>query len=179
MDSIDYPLLQAAIFYETNRERIKFNLSPFSHSPALEKAAAEHSWSMVRLNFFSHSSPVQGKRTLQDRLNGVGVVNSSSAENIADVFGIEYISGKAVYSPEQNKGYFSYTLKGRPIENHTYVGLARNALEGWMNSPGHRKNILNPRYAFLGVGAAHYKNPRFFNIDNFKLTQNFSSIKGN
>ena len=35
MDNINYPLLHAAIFYETNREREKNGRQPFLHSPAL------------------------------------------------------------------------------------------------------------------------------------------------
>jgi len=27
-------------------------------------------------------------------------------------------------------------------------------MNGWMNSPGHRSNILNPTYTELGVGLA-------------------------
>lgn len=33
----------------------------------------------------------------------------------------------------------------------TGAGPAR-VLEMWMNSPGHRRNILNPRFRYLGVG---------------------------
>lgn len=41
------------------------------------------------------------------------------------------------------------------------------AVEGWMNSPGHRANILNPAYTHLGVGfAGDYS-------DNHFATQNF------
>jgi uncharacterized protein YkwD len=32
--------------------------------------------------------------------------------------------------------------------------FAREAVEGWMESPGHRKNILNPRYNSSGIGVA-------------------------
>jgi len=32
--------------------------------------------------------------------------------------------------------------------------FAKAAVEGWMNSPGHRHNILNPRYSLSGVGVA-------------------------
>jgi hypothetical protein len=30
--------------------------------------------------------------------------------------------------------------------------IARKLMQGWMKSPGHRKNILNPQYNYLGVG---------------------------
>ena len=32
--------------------------------------------------------------------------------------------------------------------------FAREAVEGWMQSPGHRKNILDPEYRQSGVGVA-------------------------
>ena len=31
---------------------------------------------------------------------------------------------------------------------------ARLIVDGWMTSPGHRRNILDPRYTHLGVGVA-------------------------
>lgn len=46
--------------------------------------------------------------------------------------------------------------------------VAARIHQGWMDSPGHRANILNPRFTHLGVGAAH--NPRH----GYYLTQNFA-----
>jgi uncharacterized protein YkwD len=178
MNNIDYPLLDAAIFYETNRRRVENNRKPFLHSPALEKAATGHSRDMVAHNFFSHTSPVKGKETMRKRLALVGITRATTGENIANTFGIEYEAGKSVYTPPQNGGYFSYEYKGEPIQNHTYLGLAKAALDMWMHSPGHRANILNPKFTYLGAGAAHYNNSGFFDMDYFKLTQNFASIKG-
>ncbi len=178
MKNIDYSLLHAAIFYETNRQRQMNGRKVFLHSPALEKAAEGHSADMVRLNFFSHGSPVPGKETMGKRLALVGITNAYSAENIATTFGIEYEGGRGVYSPVQNGGYFSYSYRGEPIKNHTYLGVARAVVTQWMHSPGHRANILNANYVYLGAGVAHYKNSRFYDMDEFKCTQNFSSIKG-
>jgi uncharacterized protein YkwD len=178
MNDINYPLLDAAIFYETNRRRVRQNRQPFKHSPALEKAAIGHSRDMVSYKFFSHSSPVEGKETMVKRLALVGISNAATGENIAEAFGIEYEAGKPVYTPPQNGGYFSYKYKGEPIQNHTYLGLAKEALDMWMHSPGHRANILNPAFTYLGVGAAHYNDANFFKMDSFKLTQDFASSKG-
>jgi uncharacterized protein YkwD len=177
-EHIDYPLLHAAIFYETNRQRVLNGRKVFSHSPALEKAAKGHSDDMVNKNFFSHTSPVKGKETMVKRLALAGVTGGYKGENIAISFGIEYKAGKSVYSPKQNGGYFSYTYKGKPIKNHTYLGLAKEVLHQWMTSPGHRANILNAQFTYLGTGASHYKNTGFFGMDNFKCTQNFGSVKG-
>lgn len=175
---IDYRLLHAAVFYATNRERERNRYPLFSHSEALERAAYGHSHDMVDRSFFSHTSPVSGKRTLEARLRTVGIENAYSAENIAIAFGIEYESGKSVYSPQQNGGYFSYSYQGEPIENHTYLGLAAAVVDQWMDSRGHRANILNVRYTYLGVGAEYYTDPAFFDVPKLKVTQNFSSDSG-
>lgn len=175
-DNIDYALLHAAIFFETNKRRVENNRSPFDHSIALEKAATGHSRDMVRYNFFSHTSIISGKISVVDRLALVGITNCYTAENISYTFGLEYEGGKNVYSPEQNGGYFSYSYKGDPILSHSYLSLARTALDTWMDSTGHRRNILNKNYIYLGAGTAHYKKETFYNMDYFKLTQNFSSF---
>jgi uncharacterized protein YkwD len=177
-DNIDYPLLHAAVFYETNRMRAANGLSVFKHSPALERAAFGHSRDMVEHDFFSHYSPLSGKRDLQDRLALVGIRNTYMAENIAYTFGIEYEAGRGVYNPAQNGGYFSYSYKGDPILNHSYLGLASEVVTQWMNSPGHRRNILNRNYIFLGAGAAHYSERDFYHMDQFKFTQNFAAERG-
>ena len=172
-DNIDYGLLHAAVFYETNRNRVAQGLPVFEHNQALEQAAYEHSVDMRDRNFFSHTSPVSGKRTLADRVSLVGFRYSNIGENIAITFGIEYQAGRGVFNPQQNGGYFSYEHRGDPIENHTYLGVAQAVLTQWMNSPGHRANILNRNFTHLGAGGAHYQDAAFYNMDKFYFTQNF------
>jgi uncharacterized YkwD family protein/spore coat assembly protein SafA len=74
-----------------------------------------------------------------------------------------------------NKGYFSHTSPtyGSPFNMMEHFGIsfsaageniaygqptAASVMTAWMNSPGHRANILNPSYTYIGVGAA--KNSR-------------------
>jgi len=177
-DYIDYPLLHAAIFYETNRQRVLNGLPSFIHSPSLEKAAHEHSIDMVAYGFFSHTSVVEGKETMSKRFAKVGIKNAYTGENIADFSAIDYQPGKSVFAPPQNGGYFSYTYQGEPIGNHTYMSAAKALLKQWMNSPGHRKNILNTKFKYLGVGAAYFEEESFHNMPYFKATQNFASVCG-
>jgi uncharacterized protein YkwD len=178
MDAIDYPLLHAAIFYQSNRQRQQHDVSRFSHSPALERAAKGHSDDMTAYDFFNHKSPVEGRETMAKRLQLAGASGGAAAENIAISFGIEYEANRPVATPKQNGGYFSYEIRGKPIESHTYLGLAKVVVKQWMESEGHRKNLLNPDYASMGAGASHYNDANFHGIDKFKSTQNFSSVKG-
>ena len=172
-DAIDLPLLHAAVFYETNRQRASLGLPRFRHAPGLELSSYNHSSDMRRLSFFSHSSPVRGREQLSDRINEAGFAWSGIAENIAITFGIEYETGRGVFNPDQNGGYFSYEYRGDPIQAHSYVGLAEAVLEQWMNSPGHRANIANTNYTHLGAGAAFYEDSSFYGMPKFYFTQNF------
>ena len=147
-NNIDYKLFNAAIFYCTNTQRIKHGKKPFKHSSLLEKAAQNHSKDMVTHNFYSHTSPVRGKRSMTDRLTSVGMSTYGSwAENIFNSF-------------ESNPTYWTFAL---------------SLLEGWMDSDGHKKNILNSNYNYLGCGSYHYKNPERKDYFWVKSTQNFSS----
>jgi uncharacterized protein YkwD len=175
---IDYALLHAAIFYETNRQRVLNGRPKFLHSGALEKAAYAHSQDMVRHNFFSHSSVVRGKETMAKRLALVGIMNAFSGENISYFSALNYEAGRSVFTPPQNGGYFSYTFRGKPIENRTYQQCAITVVTRWMNSPGHRKNILNPNFKYLGAGVAYFKDEDFYKMPFFKATQNFASVRG-
>tara|TARA_B100001758_G_C18380538_1_gene596956 strand:- start:222 stop:842 length:621 start_codon:yes stop_codon:yes gene_type:complete len=146
-NNIDYKLLNAAIFYCTNIQRIKYDKKPFTHSIALEKAAQSHSKDMVTQNFFSHKNTVKEKRTLTDRLSLVGIDNGYRAENISNNF------------------------EKKP----TYWSLASKIVDGWMKSSGHRENILNDKYNYLGCGVYYYKNLEWKGYFWVKATQNFSS----
>ena len=43
---------------------------------------------------------------------------------------------------------------------------ASRAVDGWMNSPGHRKNILTPDFTHIGVGV-HRENGRNYAVQLF------------
>ena len=176
MKKIDTPLLNAALFYETNRLRVEHGRAPLKHSPALERAAQGHCEDMAHLGFFSHESPVGGKKTFDERIarEGKAVRAGSLGENIGRVFGIEYKGGRKVYPPMEEGEPFRYRAGGEPIQNRTYIGLAQEALKEWMNSSGHRKNILDRGFTELGTGSAHFNDSEYYDIDSFFVTQDFA-----
>jgi len=147
--STDYDanLMEAAIFYETNRQRALNGLPVFGFNYNLMVCAHNHSVEMVRRNFFDHTSPVPGEKNMSDRLTNVGIRYTEAAENIALC----------------------------PVKT-TYVEAAKTLLNQWMNSPGHRRNILNPNLQYLGCGAAFYYSD--YNVLYVKATQNFMTPMG-
>lgn len=124
--NMNYDLLNAAIFYETNRQRLLNGGTRYLHSPKLEEAAFMHSKDMIEHDFFDHKSILAGKRTVGDRYRVVGAKTS---------------------------GGWGENIHARmPISNYTYHEIALSALDSWMHSPGHRKNILNEGFKFIGCG---------------------------
>lgn len=171
---IDYPLLQAAIFYCTNEERIKGGLKPFQYSQEVEITAAGHAQDMVNYNFYGHTSPIRFRRTLRDRLNRSGINPKYIGENICSTFGLQYETGKKVSKPVR-PGEFRYmnTANREIIPTHTYLSFAKSVVKLWMDSPGHRQNILNPIFTNMGCGAFVYFEKSFYGMPYFMAVQNF------
>jgi uncharacterized protein YkwD len=176
VSNIDYPLLNAALFYATNLQREKFNLAVLTHQPVLEKAASGHSFDMVNYGFFSHTSLVSGKKNFSDRIELAGEIEAwASAENIAQNFILDYNTGKSYQCPKTKGGNFTYT-NGQIIKVHSYWTLAEMILRQWMNSQGHRENILDNSYTHLGCGAAVEKVTAPCSFEKVFCTQNFAKI---
>ena len=141
-ENLDIALLEAAIYYETNRQRVANGVGLLQFDHALYVCARNHSVDMVEHNFFSHTSVVEGKTHMSDRLARVGYTNCTAGENI-------------LYSPVKE----SYAATAKYL-----VG------EVWMNSPGHRQNILKAEYTHMGAGVALYFDRTWLMV---KATQNF------
>ncbi|ALC85693.1 hypothetical protein AM499_07545 [Bacillus sp. FJAT-22090] len=78
-------------------------------------------------------------------------------------------SAQAKSQDMKDKNYFSHTSPtyGSPFDQMKSFGVtykaageniamgqrsAKEVVDGWMNSPGHRENIMNPSYTHIGVG---------------------------
>lgn len=174
---IDIDLLNASIFWITNKERIKYNLPQFKYHKKLNEMATIQSNQMRIHNFFAHENPFDANyRTLNDRLDIVKdecfYGFNCCAENIADVPIIE-TNVQFIIEKRHGVAHF-FKINGTEIFPYTYLEYANTVVDAWMNSPGHRANILNPGYLYLGCGCAKYekKEPNYSML-YFKLTQNF------
>jgi uncharacterized protein YkwD len=169
-DSIDLELLEYAIFCQTNAERQRLGLWPLRFEPRARVAARIHSEEMIQLSYFSHTSPVKKNQTLGHRLRQVGLREGMSAENIA-IYPIEKRQEIFVEKRRVDLNLTRDFWRNQGIY-FTYDEFAKTLVESWMNSPGHRRNILSRDYKFLGVGCAV---GRLNNSDVCYVTQNFSS----
>jgi uncharacterized protein YkwD len=139
----DPRLIADAVLIETNRARCARGLRPLRTDLSLQKAAYWHSGDMARKGFFSHSSPVRGRRTLSDRVGKAGYTYRKVAENIIEAHFMAYRNGARFQVVDASRCKFRYS-SGAEIPAHSYGSLATELVSRWMNSPGHRQNILTP-----------------------------------
>jgi uncharacterized protein YkwD len=145
-DNPDYGLLNACIFFITNEKRAEHKLPVLQYARQLEIAAWNHSKSMGEGNWFEHENPKDKSRhTTDDRAILAGILNPYIAENI-------------VLVPE---GYFA--------ETESYIKLADFFVNGWMNSPGHRENILSDNILQAGCGVFKNTKGDWYGTQNFQV----------
>lgn len=155
-ENIDLALLDAAVFHETNRQRVENDLPPLDFEPILREAAAIQVRGMVRMQEVSHEHPDADKKTMGDRFELLGIETNILAENVAMVFGIQYESGTDFYKRRESGGMvFSEQPGGTPIPPHTYASFSEHLVADWMASPGHRQNILTKDLRTLGVSSMY------------------------
>jgi uncharacterized protein YkwD len=119
--------LERAIVDAINDRRLAAGLAPLQPHPLLANAAREHSEEMARLGYFSHESPTQGRQRFNERIALAGVSDFGKAgENL-------------------QKGHASLARTDLDDAASTFA-------ESWMDSPGHRDNILDEAFVFTGVG---------------------------
>lgn len=108
-----------------NRERARHGLGRLRSNGRLRAAALRHSGHMARANFFDHTSPSGSSMT--DRVRRAG-----------------YLRGSGGWALGENIAWGAGSL-----------ATPRAIVRAWMRSPGHRANILTPRFREIGVGVAH------------------------
>jgi uncharacterized protein YkwD len=156
-------LLDAAIFHATNEQRLKHNLRVFTYNLPLHKATIVHSEAMIEQDFYSHvNSKSTTNRGLQNRVENQTREFRAMGENIAQHDIIETgKSSRFCFQPPKNNGDYLFVdcATKKPLNMMTYAVLARSIVNGWMNSPHHRENILNPQYTMMACAARLSKDP--------------------
>jgi uncharacterized protein YkwD len=144
----DTSILDAAIFHLTNVERKRIGLKALKFSKALYKSSMLHNAEMIRHGYLSH----QNKRGMDffDRILQQDKSFRMGAENIATILPFK-VGASVKYTYKKRNGKFEYhTLDGKPLLLETYRTMATKLVANWMNSPGHKKNILNKELTHIG-----------------------------
>jgi uncharacterized protein YkwD len=107
-----------------NAERARHDLRPLRLHPRLARAARSHSEDMARRDYFAHTSP-------------------SGADFVDRVRRAGYLRGARSWRVAENIAWGTGSLSS-----------PRAITRAWMDSPGHRANILDGSYREIGIGVA-------------------------
>jgi len=120
------PKVEDLVFEMTNQARRGKGLAPLSQDDELTQVARAFSDDMLVRRFFDHTTP-----------DGV-----SFDERISDRYRhrVRIMGENIWYASGYNPG------KIRQV--------AKEIVDDWMTSPGHRENILDPKFTHLGVGVS-------------------------
>jgi len=107
-----------------NQERSSRGLKPLKSNRRLAKAAVGHAHDMCARGYFSHDSA--NGASFVDRIRKAG-----------------YVQARAFPSLGEDLAWGSGSL-----------GTPREIVQSWMESPGHRANILNSKFREAGMGVS-------------------------
>ncbi|MFA4877488.1 MAG: CAP domain-containing protein [Methanoregula sp.] len=167
---LDPASLESRIHDLINVQRQQNGLMPLSYDSFLAGIARGHSWDMVTRQFFDHINP-DGKNA-KARGDAAGYPCIRSYKSYATI-GI----AENLFQTNRYRSYTtSYTTANETsgISNATTSydwnsaeTVAQTVVTGWMNSPGHRKNILTDTYYQEGIGISFSPDDKIYVTENF------------
>lgn len=130
--------LEKRTFELVNEERMMHGLDELKWNEEVAQVCRAHSKDMAEAGFFSHTG--SDGSNVSVRLKGAEIYYwNLIAENILMESGIDY---------------YAMNLLGmiKKVEYKTFEELAQEAVDGWMNSTGHMKNILEGGFDESAIG---------------------------
>ncbi len=157
---IDKIKLEKQVHLLTNQYRTQHGLQTLSWDDNLSNIARHHSQDMASRNYFSHDTP-EGKDPT-DR-------GTSQGYHCQKIVGILIYSGIAENIFQNNVYDTVWYTNGIPTSYdwNTLDDLATSTVDGWMDSPGHRENILTKTYDKEGIGVAISSDEKVYITQNF------------
>ncbi|MEM7655163.1 MAG: CAP domain-containing protein [Bacteroidota bacterium] len=154
-DSIDLAhlnldLLDAAVFHMSNRVRQENKRTVLRFDPSLRGVADFHARAMAKHDFVSHFNRHNWLySTLTKRSNRFHA--RALSENVASAFLFNYQSNTSYYViREFQPPQFYRDRDAQRIVPFTYYEFAEELVNRWLNSPGHRRNLLSLKATRLG-----------------------------
>jgi uncharacterized protein YkwD len=124
---------------------------PLIWSDELYGAAYEHSYDMAKSDMFSH--------------DGSGTENDWTAQ-------VQNLGrGSTVQERLENNNYNNYSTMGENIAAGTNMDTVQEVIDGWMGSPEHCKNIMNPIFKDVGLAMVYEPTSTY----NYYWTQEFGT----
>ena len=144
----------------TNQERLKHGLSQLAFDSEIAQIARGHSSDMASRNYFAHETPEGLNPT--DRADQQG-------------YSCQKIVGLLIYTGIaenifQGHLFDSYYTVNDVITSYDWISeekIAEITVDGWMNSPGHRENILTEIFDREGIGVEITQDHKVYVTQNF------------
>ena len=159
-NSHDPRTIEKLVHEYTNDERKKFGLMELGYDNKLANIARGHSLDMAFYNFFEH-----------DNLDGMDPTDRAKilGYSCTKTYGNYYTDGISENIFQHNLYNSINYVNGIPVSYdwNTNDQIAKDVVNGWMDSPGHRANILEPNYDKEGIGVS------ISDDDKVLVTQNF------
>lgn len=151
--------LEKCIHFLINGERKKHGLLPLAWNEPLSGIARKHSSDMARRGYFSHVSPED--HDFSYRYKQEGFACAVRGQGNAYYTGAENIF--------QNNLYDRVVISNgvRQYDWNSVDRIAETTVDGWMKSPGHRKNILMPSWVSEGIGVSISSDEKVYITQNF------------
>lgn len=149
--------LEIRIHELINIERHKAGLKPLTLDKTLSAIARGHSKDMARKDYFSHISP-EGEDFLSRYKKKGFLCKVHVGQRIYK--GAENIFLENLYSS------VTYTDGRMHYDWSSLEEIARSIVKGWMESDGHRRNILQPPFRSQGIGVV-IKDGKVYITQNF------------
>ncbi|KAB1197383.1 CAP domain-containing protein [Haloferax sp. MBLA0078] len=138
-ENLDRHRIELLIQERVNKERKERGLSPVDYDLELQEIARYHSEDMAESGYFAHTSPSgesmgdrYDKFGYECRVDAGGNTYMTGSENIAQTYHDENLIDVGYLTNEKE--------------------LANGLMNQWMNSTGHRDNILTPEWENIGIG---------------------------
>jgi len=144
--------LEKHVFDLVNYERTSRGLTALKWNEEIADVCRAHSKDMADNDFFSHTGSDSTNSSYRLILGGVCYWNLTG-ENIARVNIIDV---------------YVVNTRGEvvDIKYKTLEKLVQDTIDGWMNSPVHRQNILSSKFDEAGIGLTVFN-------DSYYFTENF------
>lgn len=154
-------LLETMVADGINQIRSQYGMMPLSQDKVLRKAAKEQNNYVKRLGKLTHQQTSAYKRSFSDRIDYYGGNQfSKSAENLQ-------------YKGFVVRTYVNNNQETKRILYPTYAQAAEELVQAWLQSNGHRDNILSERYQYVGTAVSFDAQYR-----GFYATQVYGGLRG-
>jgi len=156
----DTSIIEKLVHQYTNEQRQQHGLNQLVSDRNLAKIAYGHSLDMATNDFFDHTN-LKGLEPT-DRAD---TARYSCTKN----YGSYYTEGIAENIFQHNLYNSISYINGIPTSYdwNTNDEIAYQVVDGWMNSPGHRDNILESNYDKEGIGVAITLDDKVYVTQNF------------